>query len=123
MEELLRFQILKCLLITIILELIISLILGVRKKKDFLNIILVNGITNPLVSIFIYFCNVMYFDPNIWVIVLIIMEILAVLFEGFIYKKYLKYNAINPYVLSVILNISSYFLGTIIDTQILYRRW
>ena len=38
-----------CLVSTIIIELIISLILGVRNRKDIVNIILVNAMTNPLV--------------------------------------------------------------------------
>ena len=38
----------KCLLITIIIEVLISILLGLR-KKDILNVILVNIVTNPLV--------------------------------------------------------------------------
>ena len=38
-----------CLLSTIIVEVIVSLLLKVRDKKDILNIILVNIMTNPLI--------------------------------------------------------------------------
>ena len=39
----------RCLLLTIIIELVVALILSVRDKKDILNIILVNVLTNPVV--------------------------------------------------------------------------
>ena len=38
-----------CLLCTIIIECLVSFILRVKSKKDYLNIILVNILTNPLV--------------------------------------------------------------------------
>ena len=39
----------KCLILTIIVELLVALILGIRDKKDIINVILVNIITNPVV--------------------------------------------------------------------------
>ena len=39
----------RCLLLTIIIEIIVGLILGIRNKKDIINIILVNIVTNPIV--------------------------------------------------------------------------
>lgn len=51
---------LKCLIATIIIEIIVALIMGIRNKKDLLNIVLVNCLTNPLVtSIPVYF-NINY---------------------------------------------------------------
>ena len=105
---------LECLALTLIIELIAALILSVRDKKDILNIILVNVITNPVVvtTQLLLYAN---FGYNIEIIGIIIMEILVVFIEGLIYKKVLKYNAINPFLLSLLLNASSLFIGKLIS--------
>lgn len=103
----------RCLFFTILIELIVALILKVRDKKDILNIILVNTMTNPLlVSLTVYITYNRIFNRTLSVIVL---ELLVVLIEGFTYKKVLKYKKINPFILSLILNVSSYFIGEIIN--------
>lgn len=105
-----------CLSSTIVIELIMSLLLGIRNKKDILNVILVNIMTNPLiVSILMYITYNRLFNTTISIIIL---EILVVLTEGFTYKKVLTFDKINPYVLSLILNISSYFIGGLLNNII-----
>ena len=103
----------RCLIFTIIIEVGISIILGYR-KKDLVNIILANIMTNPIVVVIPIYVNITYGmkERNI---VLFILEILAVLSEGFVYKKYLKNKKINPYLLSFILNLSSYLIGLVIN--------
>jgi hypothetical protein len=104
---------LRCLILTIIIEIVISLILGYR-KKDLLNVLLVNIITNPIVtSVPVYF-NVNY-GLKYRNISLLILELLVLVVEGFIYKKYLEKRNINPYILSFILNASSFLIGEIIN--------
>ena len=103
----------KCLILTIIFEVLIALLIGVRNKKDILNVILVNTLTNPLVStipIYIY----IKFGYNAEIISLALLEGFAFFIEGYIYSKVLK-NKINPYVLSLILNILSYTIGAFIN--------
>lgn len=101
---------------TIVIELIMSLLLGIRNKKDILNVILVNIMTNPLVvSILMYITYNRLFNTTISIIIL---EILVILTEGFTYKKVLTFDKINPYVLSLILNISSYFIGELLNNII-----
>ena len=97
----------ECLLLTIIFELTVSIIIGVRNKKDILNIILVNILTNPLVVTIPVYFNVKYglLERNIS---LYILEIITVITEGYIYKKVLNYKKINPFVISLVLNLSSY---------------
>lgn len=103
----------RCLFFTILIELIVALILKVRDKKDILNIILVNTMTNPLlVSLTVYITYNRIFNR---ILSVIILELLVVLIEGFTYKKVLKYKKINPFILSLILNASSYFIGEIIN--------
>lgn len=105
-----------CLSSTIMIELITSLLLGIRNKKDILNVILVNIMTNPLVvSILMYITYNRLFNTTISIIML---EILVILTEGFTYKKVLTFDKINPYVLSLILNISSYFIGELLNNII-----
>lgn len=105
-----------CLSSTIVIELIMSLLLGIRNKKDILNVILVNIMTNPLVvSILIYITYNRLFNTTISIIIL---ETLVILTEGFTYKKVLTFDKINPYVLSLILNISSYFIGELLNNII-----
>lgn len=105
-----------CLSSTIVIELIMSLLLGIRNKKDILNVILVNIMTNPLVvSILMYITYNRLFNTTISIIIL---EILVILTEGFTYKKVLTFDKINPYVLSLILNISSYFISGLLNNII-----
>lgn len=101
-----------CLLLTIIIEVVIALILGVRDKKDLLNIVLVNILTNPLVVVIPIYFNYEYglLGRNIS---LFILEILAFAIEGLIYIKVLNYKRINGLLLSLILNLASYFSGVI----------
>lgn len=107
-----------CLLSTIIVEVIVSLFLKVRDKKDILNIILVNIMTNPLLVSITVYINIFY-GLKYKNIIIYPLEILVVLVEGLVYKRYLKYKKINPYLLSLILNISSYLIGLFIN-RIIY---
>lgn len=110
----LPLMMIRCLLYTIIIELTVALILHVKNKKDLLNVILVNILTNPvvvLVPVLIYY-KYGLLAKNI---TLYSLEILAVLIEGFIYMRVLKYKKINPYILSLLLNLSSYLIGEIIN--------
>ena len=108
------FIMIRCLLLTIIIELLFSIIFKVKNKKDLLNIILVNIITNPIVVITPIYLNLKYglVYRNIS---LIILEILTILIEGLCYKKVLNYKKINPFLLSIILNSLSYSIGEIIN--------
>lgn len=104
----------KCLLYTIIIEILIAYLIKIRRKKDIINVILVNCITNPLVSSIPVYFNIRFglIERNIS---LIILEILTVLTEGYIYKRVLNYKKINPYLISIILNTTSYLIGEIIN--------
>lgn len=104
----------RCLIITIVIEVIIAIIIGIHNKKDIFNVILVNIVTNPLVvSISVYFNYRYGLTPRN--ICLIFFEIFALLFEGFIYDKYLTYKKMNGFLVSIILNGSSYFIGELIN--------
>lgn len=108
----------RCLVCTVIIECIIAFIIGIRNKKDFLNVILVNCITNPIVVTVPLYFNIRYGIIERRV-ALLILEILTIICEGFIYKKILKFKKINPYIISIVLNAGSYFIGEIIN-KIIY---
>ena len=105
-----------CLLMTIIIECGIAFILGYR-KKDLLNVLLVNLLTNPIVSSVPVYFNY-YHGIKARNICLYILEVLVLIVEGFIYVKVLKRRKINGFLLSLILNLSSYLLGLLINSII-----
>lgn len=115
----LLLMLLICLWATVVIELLLAYILKIRKKKDFINILLVNVLTNPLVTTIPFYLNVAHslLYRNI---AMIILEIFAVIIEGFVYKKYFSHNYINPYVFSLILNFVSYIIGFFVS-PIIYQ--
>ena len=102
---------------TIIIEVSIAFILKYR-DKDLLNVLLVNILTNPLLNSSIVAINV-YYGLRARNICLYILEVIVVIVEGFIYQKYLTRKKLNGYILSLILNLSSYGLGLLIN-KIIY---
>ena len=105
---------LKCLLCTIVIEILIALLCGVRRRKDLLNVVLVNVLTNPIVVSLPVLLGV-NLGVRWQIISLVILEVLTLIIEGLIYSKVLDYRKINPYVLSLILNLSSYLIGEVIN--------
>lgn len=103
---------LRCLVLTVLIETIVAIILGVRKKKDILNIVLANIITNPPLVSSTFACNI-FFGLQARNILEAILEISVVFIEGFIYYKYLDYKKINPFILALLLNVASYGLGEV----------
>ena len=103
----------RCLILTIIIEVLVAYLFGYR-KKDLVNIMLANIITNPIVVVVPVYFNIKYgiLERNI---VLYILEILTVIVEGFIYNTYFNNRSMNTYKLSLILNIITYLAGEIIN--------
>ena len=100
--------------LTIIIEVIAAIILKVNKSKDILNIILANILTNPLLVSITYYIRITH-DELTKNIFLAVFEILAILIEGYLYKKYLTYKKLNPFFLSLVLNASSFILVSVIN--------
>lgn len=103
----------ECLIITILVELLMAYLLRIKNKKDLLNCLLANILTNPVVSSMPYLISLLY-GYKAYIISLILLELWAVIIEGLVYKKYLNYKKINPFIISIILNLSSYIAGVII---------
>ena len=100
----------RCLLCTVVIETVVALLIGIREKKDILNVILVNIVTNPLVVVFPVAFEIQ-FGYQERMISLMVLELFAFLLEGFVYFKCFKYKKVNGFLVSLILNLSSYCLG------------
>ena len=103
-----------CLVLTIVIEILAGLLLKVRGFKNIAHIALVNVMTNPLLVSVTHYTGLLNED-YVKYIVLAVLEILAVIAEGVVYKKYLKYDNLNPFVLSLFLNICSFGLVSILN--------
>ena len=108
------YYIVRSLILTVIIEVLVALIIGIRGKKDILNVILVNLITNPIVNVTIITINI-YVGLLARNITLYILEILVLLIEALIYRKVLNYKKINWFLVSLILNLSSFGIGELIN--------
>ena len=96
------------LMLTIILEVGFFYLCGIREKKDIMLLVLVNILTNPLV-VMIYFIILRYSDWN-KIAVVIVLELLAVLTEGYYFKAYGK-TLRRPMLLSLGTNMFSFCIG------------
>ena len=101
------------LLLTLLAEIAVLLLLGVRRKDDLLTVCYVNILTNP---------PVVYISQGVWMLAphffwlsVAVLEVLAVLTEGFIYKKCLHFDKVNPWSLAVVANVVSFELGFVIS--------
>ncbi len=102
------------LFLTLVIELSIALIIGIKERNDIKVVICANVCTNPVV---VFIVNlVYYFDALKYLgIVTAVLEISAFITEALIYKKYLKYDKITPFAISFLCNLISYGTGVILD--------
>ena len=108
------FNLIISLCLTIIIELIISLLIGIRNQEDIKVVIWANILTNPVV-VYLAICIKLLNDDLIYNSMVIIMEIIVVIVECSIYKKYFEFKEKSPIVISSINNIISFSLGIIIS--------
>ena len=103
---------------TLFIEFVGAYILGIRNKLDFVNVGLVNILTNPLVVSISFFMNITY-GVVYRRIALFILEVLAFVIEGYIYDRVLYFKKYNGFTISFVLNILSFGLGILIN-KIIY---
>lgn len=107
-------QMLINLILTIFIELGISLLLGIRKRNDINNIIYINCITNIVLNYIINILSMIFYKNILLVYVTLgILEILVIFIEYIYYKNNLK-SKINQLLLSIILNTLSFTIGLFI---------
>lgn len=102
------------LLLTIIIELGIALLLGIKEKNDILNIIVINCITNPILNYIMMIVEYLFSNNMIIYFLLLIYEIIVIYLEYKFYRKKLVFKKISLLLLSTLLNLFSVILGLII---------
>lgn len=105
------------LVLTVVIELSFAILFKVRGKEDIAIVILVNIVTNPIIVLIenlLWTINnytlMMILSLSFWVI----LEIVVMCVEGFVYKKLKVKSQFGPYKLSIILNSISIAIGIII---------
>lgn len=104
------FNLLICYVLTVVIEAAFAFIFSVRTARGQLIVFLANTITNPLLNCIITVVT-FFISPSLYYYLIAPLEILVVIVEGIIYSKTLSVK-INPFLLSLILNICSYFIGS-----------
>lgn len=99
-------KIILSLLLTLFIELTISLVLGIR-GKDLLRITFINIVTNVTLNIIVCLLYLVMNNYIVFYVIVPILEIIVFLVEGTYFKK-LKNSIISPYKLSLLLNGFSY---------------
>jgi CHASE2 domain-containing sensor protein len=101
------------LLLTLVLELCIGYLYGIREKKDFVLLALVNILTNPLV-VMSYYLVVHYSHIN-RIAIVIVLELSAILTEGYYYRTYGKTFS-HPMLFALCANLFSFSIGQLLNT-------
>ena len=110
-------SLIKSFALTLIIEYIIIKLIFI-KKKVFVPVVLVNVLTNPLVVYVYSIMSVYSFEYKD--IILIILELLVVIVEGFIYKYLLEINLKKAIIISFVSNTIAYLSGILIS---IYNVW
>ena len=106
---------LAALLLTILIEVLVALIFGYKRKKEILSVILVNLITQPLLNYFLLIDSYFSLDAvNIQFILL--LEIMVILVEWQLLVWTLQRKLKSLFVLSIVMNLASLTIGLSIFT-------
>ena len=108
-------SLIKSFILTLIIEYIIIKLIFIKEKVH-IPVLLVNMLTNPLV---VYIYNIMsiyslYYKD----IVLLFLELLVVIVEGYVYKYLLEITWKKALIISFISNIVAYLVGILISLYI-----
>lgn len=99
------------LILTIILEEIFAIMVGIRNKTNLLLICMVNVLTNPVV-VFTYYILTYYTTFHSYIII-IPLELIAILVEFNYFKTYGK-GFRHPFIFAICVNLFSFGIGKII---------
>lgn len=108
-------SLIKSFLLTLIIEYIIIKLIFV-KRKVFVSVLLVNVLTNPFV---VYVYNIMSIYSFLYKdIVLVLLEVLVVIVESYVYRYLLEIKWKRALIVSLISNMIAYFIGVILSRYI-----
>ena len=102
------------LILTVIIELVFTILKNIKDGDSLFTIIWINCLTNPIV---VYLTNISLLLNNTLItnLILLFMEIIVVFAEGYLFKKNLKEMKINSYIFSLYLNGISFSLGILLS--------
>ena len=92
----------------------IIILLKYRRRDYVYYSLLCNVITNPMLNLLLYLL-LWQLGSEIYLPALVILEIIVVVVEANIYKVICNFSRKEAYKLSIILNLSSYLIGLIIQ--------
>ncbi len=98
---------------TILIEGVLAWIIGIRNRRDLMLVVLVNAFTNPLLHLFARLFRYWISGTAKSIAVLVLLEVLVTLAEGWIYQKGSEIS--HPYRISLILNTGSLLGGLLWD--------
>lgn len=100
------------LLLTVLIEGLVAFLWGLRRKKDFRLVILVNVLTNPAAVLVYWLYRVYFADTSLLVQVLIEMVVVTV--EALMYRSFAKDERFlikRPVLLAIVANVLSWGIG------------
>lgn len=100
------------LLITLLFEIITAHLMGYKKQFEQITLVLINLITNPLLSLYILAISTRSGYPDLSQ--LIIFELVVVVIEWILLKFTLRYSTKKMLKLSIAVNAASFILGLIL---------
>ncbi len=101
------------LIITVVLECFFSFIFFSKlpKRNVLLVVLAANLLTNPMLNFFIALNNAFF---HIYSLNVLTLEIVVIIFEAFIYSKFLNRNFLEALAVSFILNLISVIVGLMV---------
>lgn len=105
-----------CLILTIVVELFVARLLGIKNKQELLIIIAAQIFTNPIAVFITSACIDWIADSVQYYGCVVAVELAVIIVEGLIYK--LKGVSSAPWRLSILCNLASVSMGILIQTLI-----
>ena len=105
-----------CLILTIVVELFVARLLGVKNKQELLIIIAAQIFTNPIAVFITSACIDWTADSAQYYGCVVAVELAVIIVEGLIYK--LKGVSSAPWRLSILCNLASVSVGILVQTLI-----
>lgn len=102
------------LLLTIVIEVIVAIFFGYRKKLEIVAIIIINLITNPLLNYLLFINNNYFGITHVNSVIILFLEIIVILVEWLLLRYILQKNPNKLFVLSLTMNFCSYIVGVLI---------
>jgi O-antigen/teichoic acid export membrane protein len=99
--------------LTVVIEIIVAILLGYRKKWELLTIVLINVITNPILN-YILIVNSYFNWLSINIFIVISLEVIVVIVEWLLLKYTFRKDSKKLLILSVAMNATSFLVGLLL---------